>query len=212
MPIRILLVDDHALFREGLREILEAEPDFEVIGEAGDQASAIAAAARETPDLVVLDVEIPGGDAADTVVAMARVAPRAQVVVLSMYDDPKTVRRLLGLGVRAYLLKRFTRREILPALRAVSDNPDHTALLISSNTLSQLNGVQPELLSSRELEILTLVAAALSNAQIATRLRIAEGTVKRHLRNIFTKLGAVSRIDAVNKAVDATLIPTPRSR
>jgi DNA-binding NarL/FixJ family response regulator len=212
MPIRILLVDDHALFREGLREILEAEPDFEVIGEAGDQASAIAAAARDTPDLVVLDVEIPGGDAADTVVALARVAPRAQVVVLSMYDDPKTVRRLLGLGVRAYLLKRFTRREILPALRAVSDNPDHTALLISSNTLSQLNGVQPELLSSRELEILTLVAAALSNAQIATRLRIAEGTVKRHLRNIFTKLGAVSRIDAVNKAVDATLIPAPRSR
>jgi len=208
-PITVVLVDDHMLMREGLREILETQPDVRVVGEAGDSATAISVVAEHQPRVVLLDVEIPGGDVTDTVTALRRRAPNTEVIILSMYDGPHLVQRLLALGIRGYLLKSVSRGELVSAIRHACADDGHVILSVSRRSLAQLPGTAG-VLSPRELDVLELAARAMSNAQIASRLYLTEATVKRHLSNIFSKLGAVSRIDAVNKAVAASLIPPPR--
>jgi DNA-binding NarL/FixJ family response regulator len=208
-PITVVLVDDHVLMREGLREILETQPGVLVVGEAGDSATAITVVAEQQPRVVLLDVEIPGGDVTDTVIALRKHAPNAEVIILSMYDGPQLVQRLLGLGIRGYLLKSVTRGALVSAIRNACSDDGHVILSVSRRSLAQLPGTT-NALSPRELDVLELAARALSNAQIAARLYLTEATVKRHLSNIFAKLGAVSRIDAVNKAVAASLIAPPR--
>lgn len=209
-PIRVVLVDDHALVREGVREILEAEADITVVGEAADSREAVDLVLRHRPDIVLLDVEIPGGEAPDTVQQMRRLSPTSRIIMLSMYDGPQLLRRLVAVGINGYLLKSVDRHELVAAVRSVHSNPDRMVLAVSRDSLAQMQSAVDEVLSARELEILDLVAQAFSNSQIAGHLFITEATVKRHLRNVFAKLGAVSRIDAVNKAVAASLI-TPRT-
>ncbi|MEW9534554.1 response regulator [Microbispora sp. NPDC049125] len=208
--IRVALVDDHALFREGLHELLEMQEDLEVVGQAGDSVSALAMIAEQQPDIILLDVEIPGAEAPDTVAGIRLRSPRSQIIILSMYDGSQLLRRLLAAGVRGYLLKSVHREELISAIRSVHGEPDRIVLTVSRESLAQAQGPAPGVLSDRELQILELAAEALSNSQIATRLALTEATVKRHLRNIFVKLGAVSRIDAVNKAVAAALIAPRR--
>ncbi|WP_147943044.1 response regulator transcription factor [Microbispora sp. CSR-4] len=217
--ISIAIIDDHALFREGLREILETQEDFEVVGEAGDSEGAVALVEREHPDVVLLDVEIPGDDATQTVTRMRAISPESQIIILSMYDGPQLLSRLLSAGIRGYLLKSVHRQELISAVRSVRDEPDRLVLAVSRDSFAQgQGGGSKVVLTDREREILELAAQALSNYQIATRLTLTEATIKRHLHNIFTKLGAVSRIDAVNKALAASLIsprrdqPAPRPR
>ena len=207
--IRIVIVDDHALFREGLREILEMQDDLSVVGEAGTSASAIALVGRERPDVVLLDVEIPGDEATTTVSRMQDLSPESQILILSMYDGPQLLRRLLAVGIRGYLLKSVHRQELIAAVRTVHDEPDRIVLAVSRESLANMHGPATGTLTEREREILELAAQALSNNQIAGHLTLTEATIKRHLRNIFVKLGAVSRIDAVNKAIAASLITPP---
>jgi DNA-binding NarL/FixJ family response regulator len=199
--ITVLLVDDHALVREGLREILETQPDIKVVGEAQDSVTTIALAAETQPDIVLLDVEIPGGEVTTTVSQIRNRSPASRVIILSMYEGPQLVRALLAAGIRGYLLKSIHWQELVVAIRAIRADDDRIVLGVSRESLGS---VRPEpargALSARELEVLDLVAQALSNGQIASRLQLTEATVKRHLRNIFVKLGAVSRLDAVNKA------------
>lgn len=214
-PITVVLVDDHVLMREGLREILEAHPDLLVVGEAGTSSGAIALVTTHQPRVVLLDVEIPGGDVIDTVNTLRKRAPNTEIIILSMYDGPQLVQRLLAQGIRGYLLKSVSRAELVSAIRNASADDGHVMLSVSRRSLAQVPSANGSALSRRELDVLELAAQAMSNAQIATRLFLTEATVKRHLSNIFTKLGAVSRIDAVNKAVAAALIPpsadgTPR--
>jgi DNA-binding NarL/FixJ family response regulator len=204
--ITILLVDDHALVREGLREILETQHDLRVIGEAEAAATAVALAAEKQPDIVLLDVEIPGGEVTATVNQIRHRSPEARVIILSMHEGPRLVQALLAAGICGYLLKSIHWQELVVAIRAVHADSDRIVLGVSRESLSSAQpGPSPVTLSARELEVLDLVAQALSNSQIASLLQVTEATVKRHLRNIFVKLGAVSRLDAVNKAKELQL-------
>jgi DNA-binding NarL/FixJ family response regulator len=200
-PITILLVDDHALVREGLREILQMQPDMRVVGEAEDSATTVALAEAKQPDIILLDIEIPGDEVTTTVHEIRKRSPASRVMILSMYEGPQLVQALLAAGIRGYLLKSIHWEELVVAIRAVRSDDDRIVLGVSRQSLRYAQqGPPPGTLSARELEVLDLVAQALSNGQIASRLQLTEATVKRHLRNIFVKLGAVSRLDAVNKA------------
>ncbi|GAB2688124.1 response regulator [Kitasatospora kifunensis] len=203
--IRILVADDHTVLRDALCEMLDNEDDFEIVARAEDGQSAVRLAATHHPHVVLLDIEMPNHHPQTTVRDLLQQDPTINVVVLSMYDDPHLVQELLGLGIRGYLHKSVTRESLVSAIRNLRQSNRRTVTIsVSSHSLAAADG--EKLLSARELEVLTQVAAALSNRQIAVRLDITEGTVKRHMRNIFDKLGAVSRIDAVNKAVAASLI------
>jgi DNA-binding NarL/FixJ family response regulator len=205
--IRVALVDDHALVREGFREILEAHGGLDIVGEAGDSDGAIAVVTEKRPDVVLLDVEIPGSDDISTTVSRLRAnSPETKVIILSMYDGPQLVQKLLGLGITGYLLKSITGHELVAAVRAAQADPGRIVVSVSRQSLAAVQASSASALSRRERAILQLVARALSNAQIASQLGLTEPTVKRHLHNIFTKLGAVSRIDAVNKGVAASMI------
>jgi DNA-binding NarL/FixJ family response regulator len=207
--ITVLLVDDHTLMRDGIREILSMEQDIDVVGEAADSEGAISAVARHNPDIVLLDVEIPGRQAADTVTQILTLAPACRIIILSMYDGHRLLRRLISVGIRSYLLKSVSRQELISTIRSVFVAPDRMVLSISRESMAQMQDGVDAVLSPNELDVLRLAARALSNAQIATRLGISEAMVKRHLHSVFVKLGAVSRIDAVNKAVAASLIMPP---
>ncbi|QIY95534.1 response regulator [Streptomyces sp. S1D4-11] len=204
-PVRILLADDHAILRDTLRECLESESDFEVVGDGADGAQAVALCARLRPDCLLLDVEMPGVPVGVTVPRVLEVSPHTRVIILSMHENPDLVRELLSLGIRGYLNKRVSKHHLAAVIRGVMREGDEVQI-----SVSQFAALAPQAqdnrISARERELLTLVSHALSNRQIAVRLNITEGTVKRHLRNIFGKLDAVSRIDAVNKAVSASLI------
>lgn len=204
----ILIVDDHALVREGLREILEMQQDMHVVGEAADSVTTVTLAAEQQPDIVLLDVEIPGSEATATVAQIRDRSPRSRIIILSMYEGPQLVQALIDAGICGYLLKSIHWQELVAAIRAVRADSDRVVLGVSRESLripkENMRDVQqrptPGNLSARELEVLNLAAQALSNSQIAARLHLTEATVKRHLRNVFVKLGAVSRLDAVNKA------------
>jgi DNA-binding NarL/FixJ family response regulator len=206
--VRIVLADDHTLFREGLRELLSTEPEFEVIGEGSSGDEAIALVRRHRPDVLLLDVEMPGPGAKAVVSRLRQTHPHTVVVVLTMHDAPSILRDLLACGAAAYLVKSIAREELIAAVRSLSRTQDNVVLSVSRETMRSLDrqDEQHTVLSERELEVLRLVAAAMSNAQVAGRLFITEGTVKRHLTNIYAKLGAVSRVDAIKKAAQAKLI------
>jgi DNA-binding NarL/FixJ family response regulator len=158
------------------------------------------------PDIVILDIEIPGDEPTVTVSRIRALSPATQVVVLSMYDSAELLRQLITAGIRGYLLKTVDRHELFAAIRGVHRGSGSMMISVSPESLALLHGTSEVALSAREREILGMVAQAMSNIQISHRLDITEATVKRHLRNIFVKLGAVSRIDAVNKAIEAQLI------
>ena len=204
--IKVLLVDDHALFREGVAEIFEAEEDVEVVGEAANGLEAIAMAEREQPDVVLLDVEMPVMGAESAIERILHASPSSKVLVLTMYDEPRLVRRLLGLGAHGYIVKNATREELVAAVRTIHRVENRVVLSVSRGTADRLEGSERDKLSVRELEVLLLTARAMSNSQIASHLHISEGTVKRHLTNIYAKLGVSSRADAAKKALTSGLI------
>jgi DNA-binding NarL/FixJ family response regulator len=204
-PIRIVVADDHALLRETLCETLLLEDDFEVCGVASTGEEVVAVTAAVRPHIVLLDLGMPQHDPLETVARLHRVAPRPKVVVLTMHDRPDLVRRLIQAGVASYLSKHVSRRYLVTTIRSAHEGQGVTISLPGGFTMG--GGEERTIvLSPRELEVLTLVADALSNRQIASRLSITEGTVKRHLRNVFEKLGASSRMEAVRMAREAALI------
>jgi DNA-binding NarL/FixJ family response regulator len=214
---RILLIDDSELFRAGVGGILAAEHDLGVVGQAPLNDAAIVLAQHERPDIVLLDVGTRADQAERYLGRLLRATPDSRVIVLTMHDDAGMVRRLVAAGVCAYMLKSATRDELLALIRATAAGSDRTTLSVSRTTLSRLeaqervgrpgtrSGTPP--LSARELEVLTRLAHGVRNAELARQLGIAEGTVKRHLTNIYSKLSAASRMDAVAKAIARNLIP-----
>ncbi|PZT72582.1 MULTISPECIES: response regulator transcription factor [unclassified Streptomyces] len=211
--VRILVADDHTLLREALCDLLRSEPGFEIVAQAGNGEDAIRLAAAHRPDVVLLDIEMPRNDPPVTVRRLLQGDPGLRIIVLSMYDGRQLVGELLHLGISGYLHKSTGRDTLISAVRS-REGGDELRTVTVSVSPDSLRAPLPVPdgaggLSDRESEVLTLVSQAMSNRQIAVRLGIAEGTIKRHMRNIFTKLDAVSRIDAVNKAVERGLLPQP---
>ncbi|MFB7877554.1 response regulator [Nocardia sp. NPDC056064] len=210
-PIRILVADDHTLLREALCELLSTEPDFDVVAQAGTGTATVALAGEHRPDVLLLDLEMPESDPAATVGRLLAQDPALRIIVLSMHDGQQLVQQLLALGVSGYLHKGTGRQTLTAAVRqSIGEGPRTITLSVSSASLRTPTD-DPAVLSAREREVLVLVAEARNNRQIASTMGITEATVKRHLRNIFAKLHAVSRLDAVNRAVELSLIPGSRS-
>jgi DNA-binding NarL/FixJ family response regulator len=207
--LRVLLVDDHRLFREGLAELLAVEEDLEIVGQAGDSVAAARMAAGMRPNAVLLDVEMPYHPVPVTMRNIRQASPHTRILILTMHDDFALLQRVLADGAHAVLIKTASRQELVGAIRAVGYQ-GRTVLSVPQHSVSKLGSRARNPLSCREVEVLGLAAGALSNAQIAAQLFITEGTVKRHLTNIYAKLGAVSRLDAVNKAQAGRLIQIPQ--
>ncbi len=208
-PVTVVLVDDHLLFRQGMRELLALGGEIDVVAEGSDGADAVRLAVQFRPDVILLDVEMPGWPAGRTLDELRRAAPGSKVVVLTMHEDAALVHELLGRGASAYLVKSVARATLVAAICATAlSETDTVTLTVPRDTVRHMdNPVETESpLSAREEEVLALLAQAKSNAQIATQLFITQGTVKRHLTNVYAKLGAVSRIDAVRKATAVGLL------
>lgn len=202
--IRVLIADDHTVLRHSVQEFLDSRDGLTVVGQAGDGDELLELATRLRPDVVLMDIEMPGTAAPVVVYRLARVCPQTAVVILSMHDGPEHTGEMLQLGVRGFLHKSSSMRQLLSTIRDVAEPQAPVTLSVRHGTGAP-EGAE-SVLSRREREVLALVARAMSNRQIAVRLDITEATVKRHLRNAYGKLGANSRLDAVNKAVAASLI------
>jgi len=214
-PVRLLVVDDHTLLRTALCNTLRVHPDIDIVAEAGSGEEAVRAAQVHRPDVVLLDIEMPGQHISETVRQLGQIVPRPEVMILSMYDDRALEADLVGQGVRAYLHKSITIEALTSAIDLVAGSKHKLTISVSRSQPATAFPPGPDRevplpssqLSSREVEVLRCVSRAMSNRQIASSLGITEGTVKRHLRNIFAKLDAVSRLDAVNKAAARAIIP-----
>lgn len=209
-PIRIVVVDDHHLFRAGVIELLQSVPEFSIAAEGATGVEAVTLSHQTRPDVVLLDVEMPGPGAAATIRKIVEASPRTRIVILTMHDDADIIRDLLDAGASGYLLKSAGRSELVASVTAAARSDDAIVISVSRNTALQLgrtaNPPEPTLLSAREYEVLTLLAAAHSNRDMARHLHITDATVKRHLANIYAKLGATSRLDAVRKAAQRGII------
>ncbi|MGA8113058.1 MAG: response regulator transcription factor [Actinocatenispora sp.] len=188
------------MFREALRDTLSAEPDLSVVGDTGDHGVAVKWARAFRPDVMIIST-MGGGDMATQFRVLKDSSPRSRIVAMAPETRPLTMREIIPLDVGAYLTKTATRLEFVALVRRVV--ADDQPVLVSVPTMDDdaEHDESDDRLSFRENEVLRQVAQGLTNKQIASRLYIAEGTVKRHLRNIFAKLGAVSRVDAVNKGI-----------
>jgi DNA-binding NarL/FixJ family response regulator len=216
MSIGILIVDDQALFREGLRTLLSVQPEFEVVGEASNGEEALRVSAQKQPNIVLMDLRMPIMDGVTATQRMHETLPRSKVIVLTTFDDDELVFDGLRAGAVGYLLKDVSSEKLFEAIRAAYRGeyfllPSITAKVMAE--FSRLSRIAPstvealaEPLSPRELEILRLVATGASNREIAEMLVIAEGTVKNHLTNILGKLSAKDRMQAVIKAKEYGLI------
>ena len=206
--VRVLLADDHTMFRQGLKEMLTTDGSIEVVGEAENGEEAVALARRLRPDVVVLDVEMPVMGAEGAMGPLLRVSPPPGIVVVTMHDDPKLVRRLLAMGASAYLVKSASMQELISAVRAAAEIPEeggpprdeNVIMVVPRSHLERVEG-GTDALSGRELEVLLLVARGLSNGQVAQALHLSVATVKRHLANIYPKMGVGSRGEATRKAL-----------
>ena len=204
---KIALVNNHRLVREGLRELLQVEPDLEVVGEAGADEDAVALAEKHQPDILLLDMEIPNDTVIVTTQRILSVSPATKVIIISVYERPLLLANLLATGVKGYLLKTISGHELVAAIRGTASDDSRIIVSVSAGTLARVHSEHGKsALSERELTVLELAAKAMSNSQIAKDLELSEATVKYHMHKIFVKLGAVSRLDAVNKAVAAALI------
>ena len=216
-PLRLLLVDDHALFREGLVALLSYQDDFTVVGEAEDADGAMAQARTLEPDVVLMDVELPGEDGVNATRRLKLEMPDLTVVMLTAHDDTQTLFEALKAGAQGYLVKNLRSRELLDQLRGLARGEAPISRRMAARILEEIRGrpeaPEPgEALTARELEVLELVAARLSNAEIAERLVVSEHTVKNHMKSILSKLQLRNRREAAAYGVARGWLPRPQTR
>jgi DNA-binding NarL/FixJ family response regulator len=204
--IRILVADDHPMLREGLVAVLGTQRDFEVVGEAGDGVEVARLARRLEPDVILLDLEMPGTDGVAALQALQQEGSRARAVVFTAYDNDERILGALRAGARGYLLKGAARAEIFSAIRAVHAGGSMLQPAVTGRLLRRLDEPDADELTPRETEVLTLLAQGLPNREISARLYITERTVKFHVGSILGKLGVTNRTEAVTVAAQRGLI------
>jgi DNA-binding NarL/FixJ family response regulator len=205
--VRVVVVDDHPVVREGLRAMLAAEPDIAVVGEGGTGEDAVRLAATQRPDVVLMDLRMPGTDG---VAATARIvaAGHARVLVVTTYDTDADILRAVEAGATGYLLKDTPRRELADAVRAAARGETVLAPPVAAKLVTRVRAPVPEL-TAREVDVLRHVARGLSNAEVGRQLYISEATVKTHLLRAFEKLGVSDRTAAVTVAIGRGILPAP---
>jgi DNA-binding NarL/FixJ family response regulator len=192
--IRILTVDDHPLLRKGIAALVNAETDLKLVAEASNGKEAVEAFRSHQPDVTLMDLQMPEVDGLEAINAIRRLSPEARIIVLTTYSGDVQILRALKAGAKAYILKSHIHKELLDAIRAVHAGQK----LVPPEIAKELaNHATDDQLSEREIEVLRLIAAGNSNKQIADRLLIGEGTVKTHVSNLLSKLGANDRAHAV---------------
>ncbi|WP_293697292.1 response regulator transcription factor [uncultured Agrococcus sp.] len=195
--ISLVIVDDHPIVRDGLRSLFDADPRFEVIGEAADGGTAIGVVQRLRPDVVLMDLRMPGGGGARAIAELAQRGVPSRVLVLTTYDTDADVLPAIEAGASGYLLKDTPKEELFGAVEEVAQGRSVLAPAVASKLMGSMRRSTNEVLSRREREVLELVAEGSSNRQAAERLFVSEATVKTHLLHIYAKLGVNDRAAAV---------------
>jgi len=199
--IRLLIVDDHPVVRDGLRGMLESQQDFEVVGEAGDGSEAVRMVENLNPDIVLMDLRMPVMDGVTALGEIKANNPEVQVLVLTTYDSDADILPAIEGGAAGYLLKDSSKEELYDGIRAAARGETVLAPAVAARLVGRMRAPAEEKLSSREVEVLQLVAEGASNSEIAQQLHISQATVKSHLVNIFRKLGVSDRTAAVTMAL-----------
>lgn len=206
MPVRVYLVEDHSFTRDGLRAALRSQPDLEVVGEAANAEEALEEIPRLRPDVVVMDLGLPGMDGVEATRRLKALLPEARVVVLTVHHQEGVVRAALASGAEVYCLKTGDPQGFLLAVRAAALGSAYLDPPVARLILGEITPPEAALLSEREQEILRLIARGLSNKEIAKALGISPSTVKTHVESLLEKLGASDRTEAAVKALRGGLI------
>jgi two-component system response regulator NreC len=214
MPKRILIADDHAVFRSGLKALLEKEPDMQVVGETGNGFDTIQAVEEMDIDVLILDITMPGLTGPKVAETVLKKKPSLTIVVLTMHEDEYYLQELFRLGVRAYVLKKSTGTDVVQAIRAAQKGNQYIDPTLTNVVISSFVGRQArkqktgrlDLTTQREQEVLTLLAYGHTNGEIAEKLNISERTVETHRTNIMSKLELKSRAELVRFAIDNGLL------
>lgn len=217
-PIRVLLADDHTMFREGLAGILASYGAMEVVAEVPNDEEALRLARELHPDVVVMQVQVPAERAKETLRQMRSIDDPPKVVICTIFESPRYVRELTDVGASAYLLKSSSVDHLVAAVRAAVLEPEGRNVVVGMPRamLERTEEGAASVLTARELEVLLLAARGLSNGRIASSLYLSEATVKRHLANVYEKMGVSSRTEAAREAlsrdwigVEEITVPTP---
>ena len=208
--IRVLIVDDHPVVRAGLRKVLESEPDLEVVGEAADARNAVFQTRATKPDVILMDVVMPGKTGIEAIPDVLHDAPEAKILILSMQDDPRYVREAFDAGASGYVLKEAVDTDVVAAIRDVASGGRYVQPALGARMVTaaaeELKRAEQDPLSDRERDVLRLLALGHTNQEIAGKLYISVRTAETHRAHIMQKLGLSSRAELVRYALDNRLI------